>query len=328
MTSFVSLGQMGAVPRPHRTVRRIPWGTATETPDATGLTALACAALFGPDAYRVGHRSSAVGMPPETGPDVLDERLRNVDLAALRRALVTQRAQRMGDRGWLLQRALHLAAWGESCVAALPSAAAAAAITDQQIVDRARDIIASLRTGGDRDDDQDPLAWRGGLYYGARNQHRLAVGVQVPWPGGADAAGCARFAAAYVGRVGAPGVLVRMLAQRQVPYYAAAALPVREHGTACLSVGLSTVAEHVVPLVETVRDLLRDIRDAGIPDAQVPHLRQSVALHEAIQPSDDPFQPGGGGSHVPADRRVPAVAVVGDLPEPTVVHLREAVHGW
>lgn len=328
MTSFISLGRVAGTPPSPRTVRRIPWGTATEPPDAPGLTALTCAALFGRDAYRVGHRSTAVSLPTGTTPRLLDQRLSSAHLDTLRRALVTQRAQQMSDRGRLLQRALHLAAWGEACVAALPTAAAATAITDQQIIDCARDVMGFLRTDAGQNSYPDPLPWRGGLYYGARNQHRLAIGVQIPWPDGRDGADSAPLAAAHLGRVGTPGVLVQMLAGRQIPYYAAAAMPLQEHGVACLSIGLSTVAAHVVALVDTVRHVMRGIHDAGIPEAQLPYLRQSVALHAAIHSSPDPPPPPPGDSVALADRGVPAVAVVGHLPESTLTQLREAVHGW
>jgi hypothetical protein len=328
VTSFVSLGRVTATPPAPPAARWIPWGTATEPPDAPGLTALTCAALFGVGAYRVGHRCSAVSVHSTVTRDLLNTRLREVDLGALRHTLVTQRAHRMNDRGWLVQRALHRVAWGEACVDALPSAAAAAAITNQQIVEHAHDVTELIHTEVKPDERLDALTWRGGLYYGARDVQRLAVGVQLPWTGRNAGAESALIAATYLGRVGAPGSLVQTLTRRQVPYYAAAATPVQEHGTACLSIGLSTVADHVVALLEAVRDELRRIRGFGIPDAQLPYLQASARLYEAIHPSEDPFQFRAGDPAGPVGLSAPAVAVVGQLPEATVTQLREVVREW
>lgn len=325
--SLVPLGRVTATPLVPSIVRWIPWGTATEPPDAPGLTALTCAALFGVDAYRVGHHCSAVSMPSRTTRDLLNQRLSEVDLGALRRMLITRRAHRMNDRGWLVQRSLHRVAWGEACMDALPSASAAAAITDQQIVEHAHDVMERIHTEAHPGEWRDALAWRGGLYYGARDMQRLAVGVQLPWSGGIGGAESALIAATYLGRVGAPGSLVQTLARRQVPYYAAAAMPVQEHGAACLSIGLSTVADHVVTLLEAVRDELRHIRDFGIPDTHVPYLRASATLYEAIHPSED-FQDRVGDPAGPVGLSAPAVAVIGRLPEATVTQLREAVREW
>lgn len=328
MSSFVSLGRLTAPAPAGPAARWIPWGTATEPSNAPGLTALTCAALFGVDAYRVGHRCSAVSVPSGATRDLLNQRLNEVDLGTLRRTLVTRRAHRMNDRGQLVQRALHLAGWGEACVDALPSGAAAAAITDQQIVEHAHDVTELIHTEAHPGEWKDALQWRGGMYYGARDLQRLAVGVQLPWPGGIAGAEPALIAATYLGRLGAPGSLVQTLARRQVPYYAAAAMPVQEHGTACLTIGLSTVADHVVTLLEAVRDELRRIRDFGIPNTQLPHLRASAGLYEAIHPSEDPFQGPAGDPAGPDGLSAPAVAVVGRLPEATITQLREAVREW
>ena len=303
-----SLGALAVTPPAPRTVVRIPWGRGTE--NARGLTALACAAVAGVDGFRVGYRASVIVRPGA----------HTADLAALRGLLCARRARQTADRGWLAGRALHTAAWGESCVDALPDRATADAIPDRDVLGLAEAIAHSARVGGPAAWTPDGLDWRGGLYCGVRDQHRLTVGVQLPWSG----RGQAGIAAAWLGQVGAPGVLVRALAERAVPYYAAAAMPVVEHGTECLSVGLSTTAEHVVALVTAVREVLREVVDAGIPEAEVPRLRQRAALYEAVRPPDDL-----------AERRAvgvrggtPAVAVVGRLTERHVAGLREAVDEW
>ncbi|WP_343443926.1 hypothetical protein [Micromonospora schwarzwaldensis] len=195
----------------------------------------------------------------------------------------------------------------------------AMALTDEQILCRAREIADCVRDGGVRDSPPDPLDWRGGLYYGVGNQQRLTVGVRVPWPGPLDVG----VVASHLGRVGAPGALVSTLAQRQVPYYAAAAAPVWEHATPCLGLGLSTTAEHVVALLETVREVLRTLY---IPAYRLPFLQASAALHEAIHPSTGPFDQLGNGP-TPATG-APAVAVVGRLREQTVTEMRAALHDW
>jgi hypothetical protein len=296
----------------------IPWGRATEVSGECGLTALACAAFAGADGFRVGYRWSAVAVPAadsdlQPGAGVL---------SALRRMLAARRTQRMGDRGWHAERAIHMATWGEACVDALPAPAAAAAITDNQIVRRSQEIADCvqhhLRAADAEEPPPDILAWRGGLYCGVRDQMRLAVGVRVPLPALLDPG----IVASHLGRVGAPGILTRTLTERHVPHYAAAATPVREHGTVCLGIGLSTTAEHVVALLEVVRELLRRIDD--VPAAGLPFLRESAALYEAIKPSAGPFD------H-PVCRPAPvtcapAVAVVGRLPEETVADLQAFVH--
>ncbi|MGC4854679.1 hypothetical protein ACLQ24_15110 [Micromonospora sp. DT4] len=200
----------------------------------------------------------------------------------------------------------------------LPTPAAAAAIDDEQILRRAREIADCVRDGGVRELPLDPLGWRGGLYYGVRNQQRLTVGVRVPWWSGPHDVG---VVASHLGRLGAPGMSVRTLAQLQVPYYAAAATPVREHATTCLGLGLSTTAEHVVALLEVVREVLRTL---DLPASRMPFLRASAGLHEAIHPSSGPFdQPASDPTPV---TRPPAVAVVGRLPEQTVTEMRALVH--
>jgi hypothetical protein len=303
-----SLGTLTTTPPAPRAVVRVPWGRGTE--DARGLTALACAAVAGVDGFRVGHHSSVLVVPAD--------RPRTADLTALRGLLCARRARQAGDRTWLAGRALHTAAWGESCVDALPDRAAADAIPDRDIAALAETITHSVRLGGTSTADR--LDWHGGLYCGVRDQHRLTVGVQVPWPTEPSAP----ITAAWLGQVGAPGVLVRTLADRAVPYYAAAAMPVVEHGIGCLSIGLSTTSEHVVALVTTVRDVLHAVIGAGIPAAEVPRLRERAALYDALRPPDDLAEP-------PADGAVagkPAVAVVGRLTERDVAGLREAVHEW
>ncbi|UED88210.1 hypothetical protein K4G22_02600 [Streptomyces profundus] len=277
----------------------------------------------------MGHRCSMVSMPPGTTQDLLAQRLGDVDLAALRRGLATRRAQHMSDRGQLVRRALHRVAWGDDCVAALPSPAEAAAITDQQIIAHARGAMELIRAGTHPGQCPDTLPWRGGLYYGSRNQARLAVGIQLPWPAGEMGTESALITATYLGRVGAPGTLVQALARRQVPYYAAAVLPLEEHGTPCLTLGLSTVADHVVALVETVRHELRRMRDSGVPSRRLPYLRDSAKLYAAIHPSDDLFQHRTTGTPgPPAGSPAPAVAVIGQLPDTTLTQLREAVREW
>lgn len=305
-----SLGTLTVAPPAPRTVVRIPWGRGTEAQDTRGTTALACAAVAGIDGFRVGHRASVIAVP--------GERSRMPDLTELRGLLCARRAQQTGDRGWLAGRALHTAAWGESCVDALPDRTSAAAITDREIVRLAEEIAHCARAGGTSVPDR--LDWRGGLYCGVREQHRLTVGVQVPWSG----AHSAEITAAWLGQVGAPGALVRTLADRAVPYYAAAAMPVVEHGTGCLSIGLSTTADHVVALVTAVRDVLNELVDAGIPEAEVPRLRERAALYDALRPPDDLAEHPAPGAPVGK----PAVAVVGRLTEHDVAGLREAVHEW
>ncbi|MFF1791170.1 insulinase family protein [Kitasatospora sp. NPDC058243] len=319
---------MSVLPPVPPTVEWIPWGVATEPPDAPGLTALTCAALFGTDTFRVGHRCS--GITRHTGPaGVLpDQRLADVDLGALRRTLVAERAHRLGDRGWLVRRALHRVAWGEACVDALPGEAAAAAITDRQIVEHARAVEEFLASGVGLVTSSDTLTWRGGLYYGARDNHRVAMGVQMPWPSEPSDGESALIAATYLGRVGAPGRLVQVLAQRQVPYYAAAATPAVEHGVPCLSIGLSTVADHAVGLLEAVRDMLRCLRRSGIPSQELHRLRAGAELYEAVHPSSGPFDRRAEDPAGPVQPAVPAVAVIGRLPEETVARVREAVREW
>jgi hypothetical protein len=311
------LGRLAVAPTESRTVVRLPWGRGTEALDARGTTALACAALFGIDGVRVGRRSSLVAH----GDFGLDERLRTVDPGRLRRRLLARRAQQAGDRAWYAARAIHLAAWGESCVDALPDRESAAAISDRDIIELAAEMarfVRSGRAGGVLPDVRD---WRGGLYRGVRDQHRLTVGVQFPWPGEPSAA----VVCSWLGRVGAPGVLVRTLAEHEVPYYAAAAMPVVEHGTACVSIGLSTTTAHVPALLAAVRDVVRRL-DGGIPAPELPRLRAEVRLYDAVHPPTGLAERPVVGA--PPGKRFPAVAVVGRLTEPVVAAIREAVDEW
>ncbi|MFF7010940.1 hypothetical protein ACFY9Y_14610 [Streptomyces fimicarius] len=326
--SPVSLGRVTAAPPPPVEVRWVPLGTAAEPSRPAGLTDIACAALFGVDAYRVGYRWSAVGVPPDVPRGLLERQLSDVDPGALRRTLVTRRAVRMNDRGRLVQRALHRVGWGETCVDTGLDAAAAAAITDRQIVEHAHEILDLLDAPARPEGRPDALAWRGGFYYGARDLQRIGVGVQLPWPDGFGGVDSVRLAAVLLGRVGTPGTLVQALARRRVPYYAAATMPVLEHGADCLRIGLSTVADHVATLLDVVRNELHRVLDAGVPDTRVPFLRAGAALHEAVNPSLDPFQCRAERAAGPAGPFTPAVAVVGRPSDAALARLREIVREW